>query len=165
MHLRGGISGRPQRERRPPAHLGDDDLSTDDDVVDSVVVDQVFANLDFSFKSSDVVVPKTYKQALASPESQKWRSAMDEEMSALRENNTFSLVELPPGKSVVGGRWVYALKNSVDGSDIYKARYVAKGYTQVYGSDYFETFSPTAKMTLSEHLCNSLYKMILKCIS
>ena len=147
VQLRGGNDERPRRERRPPAHLHDYDLTDGSDQVNSVVVDHVFTNLDFSFKAANVSVPKTYKQALASPDCQKWKNAMNEEMSALQDNNTFSLVELPPGKTTVSSRWVYALKTSVDGSDIYKARCVAKGYTQVYGSDYFETFSPTAKMT------------------
>ena len=72
---------------------------------------------------------------------------MDEEMHSLRENNTFTLTSLPEGKKIVGGRWVYAIKNNPDGSEKYKARYVAKGYSQKMGEDYVETFSPTANMT------------------
>lgn len=63
------------------------------------------------------------------------------------ENNTCTLTNLPEGKKAVGGRWVYAIKNNPDGSEKYKARYVAKGYSQKMGEDYEETFSPTASLT------------------
>ena len=58
------------------------------------------------------------------------------------------MVPLPPGKSVVGCRWVYKIKTNFDGSiERYKARLVAKGYSQQYGMDYEETFASVAKMT------------------
>ena len=56
---------------------------------------------------------------------------------------------LPLGKKAVGCRWVYAIKVGPDGHvDQLKARLVAKGYTQVYGLDYCDIFSPVAKMTI-----------------
>ena len=104
----------------------------------------MYTNIDYGFESSTVIIPKSYKQALASPDAERWKLVMDEEMMALQDNNTFSIVELPNVRTLVWCRWVYA---GPDGSDVFKARYVAKGYTQVYGLDYFNTFSPTAKMT------------------
>ena len=66
---------------------------------------------------------------------------MDEEMDALISRGTWELVFAPKNAVVVGCRWVYTLKYRIDGLvDRYKAKLVAKGYTQSYGVDYFETF-------------------------
>ena len=92
-------------------------------------------------------IPKTYKQAMSSPQAEKWKAAMDSEVNSLNSNKTYSLVPPPKDKKVIGGRWVYSIKQNPDGTDLFKARYVAQGFNQVYGSDYFETYSPTAKMT------------------
>jgi len=73
---------------------------------------------------------------------------MDEELSTLHKTDTWDLVPLPPGKSVVGCRWVYKIKTNSDVSiERYKARLVAKGYSQQCGMDYEETFAPVAKIT------------------
>ncbi|WKA01486.1 hypothetical protein VitviT2T_019766 [Vitis vinifera] len=73
---------------------------------------------------------------------------MVDEMTALHSNDTWDLVVLPSGKSTVGCRWVYTVKVGPDGQvDRLKARLVAKSYTQFYGSNYGDTFSPVAKIT------------------
>ena len=63
----------------------------------------MYANIDYCFKSSTVIIPKSYKQALASPDAQRWKLSMDEEIKALQDNNTFSVVELPNGKDTSRG--------------------------------------------------------------
>jgi len=61
---------------------------------------------------------------------------------------------------VVGCRWVYTLKYRPDGSvDRYKARLVAKGFTQTYGVDYFETFSPVARLNSIQILFSIVVNM------
>lgn len=68
---------------------------------------------------------------------------MRTEMEALEKNKTWELVELRKGKNVVGCKWMFTVKYKADGSlERYKARLVAKEYTQTYGVDYQETFSP-----------------------
>ena len=76
-----------------------------------------------------------------------WEGAMATEMKALKENNTFELTNLPPCRKTIGGKWVYTVKTGVDDNQIFKARYVAKGFSQIPELEYSETFSPTAKMT------------------
>ncbi|KAD5962055.1 hypothetical protein E3N88_13528 [Mikania micrantha] len=98
-------------------------------------------------------VPKNVMDALAHPG---WRQAMEDELEALQENHTWDLVPLPPDKRLVGCRWVFTVKLNPDGSlHRLKARLVAKGYSQAYGIDYAETFSPVAKMP-SVRICIAL---------
>ena len=74
---------------------------------------------------------------------------MDEELKAMEDNNTWSLVPLPHGKHTIGCWWVYMIKYKYDGSiDRYKAQLVAKGYTQQARIDFLDTFSPIVKLTI-----------------
>ncbi|RVW58707.1 Retrovirus-related Pol polyprotein from transposon RE1 [Vitis vinifera] len=102
------------------------------------------SNKSFVNQLSTVAIPNSVQEALVDP---MWKAAMNEEMKSLQKNETWELVECPPGKKPVGCRWIYTVKYKADGSiERFKARLVAKGYTQTYGIDYTETFAPVAKI-------------------
>ncbi|KAJ9550336.1 hypothetical protein OSB04_014381 [Centaurea solstitialis] len=87
--------------------------------------------------------PKGFKSAARYPH---WMHAMQQELDALRRNNTFTLVPRPVNHNVVGCKWIFRTKYLADGSiDRHKARLVAQGFSQVPGLDYSHTFSPVVK--------------------
>ena len=89
--------------------------------------------------------PTCYEDAISRDDGDKWKQAIDIEINSLESNGTFEVEELPEDKRLVGGKWVYVIKDD-DEKCVYKARYVAKGYSQVQSIEYLETFSPTASM-------------------
>ena len=119
------VPRRSERQKRPPDYYG------------------VRVNL----SSETTSEPKTIEEATSSPEKSKWMEAMESEMQSLKENDVWELVELPKGRKTVGSKWVYKVKTGADGSvERYKARLVAQGYTQKFGTDYDETFCPVVRM-------------------
>jgi transposase InsO family protein len=91
--------------------------------------------------------PATFEDALRSENSAEWKRAMDQEITSLKENQTWILTDLPRGAKAIPCKWVFRLKKNPDGSiDKYKGRLVVKRFSQRHGIDYSETFSPVAKM-------------------
>ncbi|KAK8690580.1 hypothetical protein V6N13_074112 [Hibiscus sabdariffa] len=89
--------------------------------------------------------PKTYQEAVANPDSEKWLEAMRSEMDSMSENQVWILVEPPEGIKPIGCKWVFKKKTDMDGNvQTYKGRLVTKGFQQIHGVDYDETFSPVA---------------------
>ena len=118
---------RANRNRRPPERYGNP----------------------FTFKTTQeetVTEPKTYKDAVSSTQAKYWKQAMQAEFESLEDNNTWTLVREPKDRKVLPGKWVYKVKYGADGQiDKYKARYVAKGFAQVEGLDFSDTYAPTCK--------------------
>ncbi|KAI3739156.1 hypothetical protein L2E82_29553 [Cichorium intybus] len=105
---------------------------------DTLVSDRTLTNLD---------EPASYREAVAGPESAKWKEAMDSEIKSMYDNQVWNLVDNVPGRKTVGCKWIFKKKTDMDGKvHTYKARLVAKGFTQTPGVDYDETFSPVAKI-------------------
>ena len=91
--------------------------------------------------------PRTHQEALQSEEKGKWMDAMNSEIESLKKRGTWSLVDLPVGKNLVTNKWVYRIKKDELGRpERYKARLVARGFSQRYGIDFEETFAPTSKL-------------------
>jgi hypothetical protein len=90
--------------------------------------------------------PKSYAQAMKSPDSEQWQKAMQVEYNSLLKNHVFTLVPRPENRSVIAAKWVYKVKRHPDGTvERFKARLVARGDTQTPGEDYDETYAPVAK--------------------
>ena len=89
--------------------------------------------------------PATFSQATESVNSTEWFNAMKEEINSMRQNKVWDLVDLPKGCKPVGSKWVFKTKRDPKGNiERYRARLVAKGFTQREGIDYSETFSPVS---------------------
>nr|GEV09306.1 hypothetical protein [Tanacetum cinerariifolium] len=87
----------------------------------------------------------SYKAAMLDLEYNKWIDTMNVEIQFMIDNMVWVLVDLPPDCKTVRSKWIFKKKTDVDGIvHTYKACLVAKGYTQLYGVDYKETFSPVA---------------------
>lgn len=94
---------------------------------------------------SQLFIPTTVSHALADP---RWRQAVIDEFNSIVKNMTFSLVPPSPNQNPVSCRWKFTIKYNPDGSvRRYKARLVTRGYTQLLGIDYTETFSHVIKST------------------
>ncbi|CAI7851945.1 unnamed protein product, partial [Closterium sp. NIES-53] len=95
----------------------------------------------------DIPTPRSYAQAIEGPYSSQWQSAMVAEMASLKSTGTYVDEVPPPGANIVSGMWIFRVKRPPGSPPVFKARYVARGFSQRQGVDFFQTFSPTPKMT------------------
>ncbi|CAI7807939.1 unnamed protein product [Closterium sp. NIES-53] len=95
----------------------------------------------------DIPIPHSYAEAIEGPYSSQWQAAMDEEMASWKSTGTYVDEVPPPRANIVNGMWIFRVKRPLGSPPVFKARYVARGFSQWQGVDYFQTFSPTPKMT------------------
>ncbi|CAI7832405.1 unnamed protein product [Closterium sp. NIES-54] len=95
----------------------------------------------------DIPTPRSYGEAITGPYSSQWQAAMDAEMASWKSTGTYVDEVPPPGANIVDGMWIFRVKRSPGSPPAFKARYVARGFSQRQGVDYFQTFYPTMKMT------------------
>lgn len=107
----------------------------------------------------EISEPKNYNEAIQSDEKEQWLAAMQDEIESHERNGTWQLVNLPVGKTAIGGKWVFKIKTGADGElQRYKARFVAQGFLQKYGEDYDEVFAPVVLHTTFRALLSVVAK-------
>ncbi|CAI7930248.1 unnamed protein product [Closterium sp. NIES-54] len=95
----------------------------------------------------DIPTPRSYAQAITGPYSSQWQTAMDAEMASWKSTGTYVDEVPPPGANIVDGMWIFRVKRPPGSPPAFKTRYVARGFSQRQEVHYFQTFSPTLKMT------------------
>ena len=95
----------------------------------------------------ELATPASYEEAVTGPQKKQWEAAINEELQSLTTNNVWELIDTPQGANIVSCKWVFKVKRLPSGQiDRYKARLVARGFSQQYGIDYDETFAPVVRM-------------------
>jgi len=94
-------------------------------------------------------MPTTIVEAYSSPDTDLWKEAVRSEMEYIMSNRTWEVVDRPYGCQPIGCKWIFKKKLRPNGTiERYKVRLVAKGYTQKEGEDFFDTYSPVARLTI-----------------
>ncbi|CAI7912935.1 unnamed protein product [Closterium sp. NIES-54] len=95
----------------------------------------------------DISTPHTYAEAITGPYSSKRQIPMEAEMASWKSTGTYVNEVPPPWANIVDGMWIFWVKRPPGSPPAFKTRYVARGFSQREGVDFFQTFSPTPKMT------------------
>ncbi|CAI7769015.1 unnamed protein product [Closterium sp. NIES-54] len=91
--------------------------------------------------------PRSYAEGIMGQYSSQWQTVMDAEMASWKSTGTYVDAVPPPRANIVHGMWIFIVKRPPGSPPAFKAHYVARGFSQRQGVDYFQTFSPTPKMT------------------
>jgi len=100
--------------------------------------------------SPDIRIPKTYADAIKTPEKARWKKAMDYELAKLEEMNTWTETEtadLPCDTQILPGMWVHIVKNLESGDKRFRSRWVVRGDKQKTNLTLSETFAPVSRIS------------------
>ena len=125
---------RSHRLRKPPQTLEYDRMGSPN-------IQNLYASCNYAMQ----VEPQSYLEAIESVDKDSWLEAIRKETESIIKHGTFSLVDLPKGRTPISSKWVFKLKELKDGDYKFKARLVARGFSQKEGIDYTETFAPVVK--------------------
>lgn len=129
------IPRKSERIRRAPDRY--EEWATNADTTDFALCAEQYAEND----------PETVKEAKSRNDWPQWKSAIQTEYESLVKNQTWTVCDLPKQRKAITNKWVFKLKRKADGQiDKYKARLVARGFSQKLGFDYGETYAPVAKL-------------------
>ncbi|CAI7783973.1 unnamed protein product [Closterium sp. NIES-53] len=95
----------------------------------------------------DIMTPRSYTEAIEGPYSSQREAAMDAEMASWKSTSTYVDEVPPPGANIVSGMWIFRVKRPPGSPSVFKACFVARGFSQRQGVGFFQTFSSTLKMT------------------
>ncbi|CAI7766095.1 unnamed protein product [Closterium sp. NIES-53] len=103
--------------------------------------------LEGDLDAPDIPTPRSYAEAITGPYSSQWQIAMDAEMASWKSTGTYVNAVPPSRANIVDGMWIFRVKRSPVSPPVFKARYIPRGFSQRQGVYFFQTFSPTPKMT------------------
>ncbi|CAI7874115.1 unnamed protein product [Closterium sp. NIES-54] len=100
----------------------------------------------------DIPTPRSYAEAIEGPYSSQWQTSMDAERASWKSTGAYVEEVPPPGANIVDVMWIFRVKRLPGSPPVFKARYVARGFSQRQEVEYFQTFSPTLKMAIFQML-------------
>ncbi|GJY54990.1 zinc finger, CCHC-type containing protein, partial [Tanacetum coccineum] len=118
----------------------------------------------YAIEPNDSDDPKTFDEAMKSHDVAFWKEAINDEIDSIMGNNTWVLADLPPGCKPLGYKWIFKRKLKEDGTiEKFKARLVIQGFKQKLGIDYFDTYTPVARISTIRLLIlmSSIHNLII----
>ena len=114
-------------------------------------------------KKEDVRIPEKYGDWKGSKFEKEWLEALNNELTSMQKLGVFEVVDKPPGRKLMSTKYVFEVKDDKDGYvERFKVRMVARGFSQIEGIDYFETYGGVATATTIRTICGIIAQFNLK---